>query len=149
MKKRNVKDLVDQYITLSFSVTKNAESLIKEQIGSDLTNDQHYTLRYIHQTGPCTSSQLADVFQVNKSAITAIVNRMCQKGLIERDRDPNDRRLVYLSLTEKGKELYFETEQRIHKLVESLITQFEEKEIEQFIKTYEKLNTILIQTKGN
>lgn len=139
----NIKELVDRYIEVSFSVNSKAESLVKEQISSDLTNDQHYTLRYMHKVGTCTSSELAEVFNVKKSAITAMINRMWEKGFIERTRDENDRRVVYLTLTDKGNELFLKTEQRIHKLVESLITKFEQTEIEQFIKTFEKLNQLL------
>jgi DNA-binding MarR family transcriptional regulator len=139
----NIKELVDRYIEVSFSVNSKAECLIKEQISSDLTNDQHYTLRYMHKVGTCTSSELAEVFNVKKSAITAMINRMWEKGLIERTRDENDRRVVYLTLTNRGNELFLKTEQRIHKLVESLITKFDQTEIEQFIQTFEKLNQLL------
>ncbi|QOR66141.1 MarR family transcriptional regulator [Cytobacillus suaedae] len=139
----NIKELVDRYIEVSFSVNSKAECLVKEQISSDLTNDQHYTLRYMHKVGTCTSSELAEVFNVKKSAITAMINRMWEKGFIERTRDENDRRVVYLTLTDKGNELFLKTEQRIHKLVESLITKFEQAEIEQFIHTFEKLNQLL------
>jgi DNA-binding MarR family transcriptional regulator len=147
MAETNIKDLVDRYIAVSQSVEKKAASLVKEQIGSDLTNDQHFTLRYMNQVGTCTSSELADVFDVQKSAITAIIQRLWEKGLIERTRDEKDRRVVYLTLTEKGKELYSQCEERIHNLVEGLITQFEHQEIKQFIRTFEKLNQILIDYK--
>ncbi|MFS0636540.1 MarR family transcriptional regulator [Mesobacillus foraminis] len=151
MREKHIAELVDRYISVSFSVTKKAEALIKEQIGNDgdLTNDQHYTLRYMHRAGSCTSSELAEVFEVKKSAITAIINRMWEKGLIQRTRDENDRRVVYLTLTDKGKELYLKTEERITRLVESFITSFDQEEIEQFIKTYEKLNEILIKSKNS
>jgi DNA-binding MarR family transcriptional regulator len=142
---KTIKELVDRYIALSFSVNKKAESLVKEQIGSDLTHDQHYMLRYINKKGSCTSSELADVFEVKKSAITAIINRLWEKGLIQRTRDENDRRVVYLNLTGKGTELFDKTEERIHKLVESLINRFDETEIKQFLETYEKLNRILME----
>ncbi|WP_257348973.1 MarR family winged helix-turn-helix transcriptional regulator [Pseudalkalibacillus decolorationis] len=149
MSKKNIKELVDRYIAVSFSVTKQAESLIRKQIGSDLTSDQHYTLRYINQVDTCTSSELAEVFDVKKSAITAIINRLFEKGLIKRTRDENDRRVVYLTLTEKGQTLFSETEQRVHKLVESFITKFDEQEIKQFIDTYEKLNDVLLDVQKN
>jgi DNA-binding MarR family transcriptional regulator len=142
-----IKELVDRYIAVQFSVKKKAETLIKEQMDSDLTNDQHYTLRYINRVGSCTSSELADEFEVNKSAVTAIINRIWEKGLIKRTRDEKDRRVVYLTLTEKGKELFDQTEDRINTLVGSFISSFEQNEIEQFIKTYEKLNQILINKK--
>ncbi|MCS0788221.1 MarR family transcriptional regulator [Cytobacillus firmus] len=144
----NIKDLVDRYITVSFSVEKKAASLVKNQIGSDLTNDQHFTLRYINQVGSCTSSELAEVFDVKKSAITAMITRMWEKGLIQRTRDENDRRVVYLTLTEKGNELYVKAEEKIHNLVESLINRFDQAEIQQFIETFEKLDKVLSQSNG-
>ncbi|MCH1625632.1 MarR family winged helix-turn-helix transcriptional regulator [Ferdinandcohnia quinoae] len=145
MSDTNITELVDRYLAVSFSVEKKAEALVKEQIGNDLTSDQYYTLRYINNMESCTSTELAEVFDVKKSAITAIITRMWEKGLIQRTRDENDRRVVYLSLTVKGKELFVKTEERIYKLVESFITKFEQAEIEQFIETYERLNQILIK----
>lgn len=147
MSDENIKNLVDRYIAVSLSVEKKAGSLVKDQIGSDLTNDQHFTLRYINQVGSCTSSELAEVFDVQKSAITAIIQRLWEKGLIERTRDEKDRRVVYLTLTDKGNELYVKAEERIHQLVESLITKFDPNEIKQFIETFEKLNQLLIDYK--
>nr|WP_254179131.1 MULTISPECIES: MarR family transcriptional regulator [Cytobacillus] len=140
--------MVDRYIAVSFSVEKKAASLVKNQIGSDLTNDQHFTLRYINQVGSCTSSELAEVFDVKKSAITAMITRMWEKGLIQRTRDENDRRVVYLTLTEKGNELYVKAEEKIHNLVESLINRFDQAEIQQFIETFEKLDKVLSQSNG-
>ncbi|RFU60109.1 MarR family winged helix-turn-helix transcriptional regulator [Bacillus sp. V59.32b] len=139
-----VQELIDRYLWVSFHVWKMGESLIKEQISDDLTNDQHYTLRFIRQKEKCTSTDLADAFNVNKSAITAIMTRLTDKGLIQRTRDKNDRRFVYLTLTKKGNELFIQTEQKIQKLVESFITKFDNEEIASFIGTYEKLSNILI-----
>jgi DNA-binding MarR family transcriptional regulator len=53
-----------------------------------------------------------------------------------------------LTLTERGNEWITETEEKIHKLVESFITKFSEKEIETFIQTYEKLACILQEMEG-
>ncbi|EKN69939.1 MarR family transcriptional regulator [Neobacillus bataviensis LMG 21833] len=147
MKDTSIKELIDQYINLTFSIEKNSVQLIKGQIGNDLTSDQHYILRYINQREECTSSELADVFNVKKSAITAIIERLWKKGFIKRTRDEQDRRVVYLTLTEGGQELFRETELRIYQLVGSLIKQFDQAEIEAFMKTYEKLNRIILATK--
>lgn len=142
-----ITELVDRYIAVSYSVTNIAETLVKEQIGSDLTNDQHYMLRYMSQAKTCTSTELAAAFNVKKSAITAIITRLHEKGLIERDRDENDRRVVYLTLSDKGHELFEKAENRIHTLVESFINKFDPEEITQFIETYEKLNRLLLENK--
>lgn len=147
MKEQVIQNLIDRYVTLSFQVHKKAESLIKCEIGDEITNDQHYILRHIHLAGECTSSELAETFEVNKSAITAIINRMVDRGIIQRIRDEDDRRVVYLSLTKEGEKLYLDAQDRVRLLVESIITQFEEQEITSFLNTYEKLAQILIHKK--
>lgn len=86
---------------------------------------------------------MAEAFDVNKSAITAIINRMVDRGFIQRTRDENDRRVVYLTLTKKGIEIHHKTIEKVHHLVASIITRFEEDEITNFIETYEKLDLIL------
>ncbi|MFP7296440.1 MarR family winged helix-turn-helix transcriptional regulator [Neobacillus niacini] len=147
MDKKVIHELIDRYVSVSFDVNKKAESLLKCQMGEDLTTDQHYILSYIQKSHECTSSELAEAFDVNKSAITAIINRLADRGLIERTRDINDRRVVYLTLSEKGNELHLKTHEKVHLLVESFITQFDEKEITNFINTYEKLAQILTAMK--
>lgn len=147
MSNQHILEIVNRYIDVSFSVTKKAESLITEQIGSDLTHDQHYILRYINRVKSCTSTELAEVFEVKKSAITAIITRLWEKGFIQRTRDENDRRVVYLTLTDKGYDFFQKTEEKIQHLVEQFINQFDQKEIEQFIETYEKLNKVIVGLK--
>lgn len=142
-----VQELINRYVAISFTVTKKAESLIKEQIGDELTYDQQYILRYIYGRGECTSTELASAFGVNRSAITAMINRMVDRNLIRRTRNATDRRVVYLTLTREGKRLFDKTEEKIRSLVESFITQFEEEEIQYFIKTYQKLANILTAMK--
>ncbi len=116
---------------------------MKCELDEEMTNDQYYLLRYMSKRGVCTSTELASAFMVNKSAITAMTNRLVDKGLMKRTRDENDRRVVYLTLTEQGDAWLKKTEERIHKLVESFIMKFSEQEIESFIETYEKLANIL------
>lgn len=143
LRDEKLQQLINRYIEVSNTVTKRAEAIIRQAIDEDLTNDQHYTLRFIYQVGKCTSTELAEKFYVNKSAITAIINRLFEKGLIERNRDKNDRRVIYLSLTDKGRKLFLTVEEKIHKFVESFIKKFDDQEIESFISTYEKLSNIL------
>lgn len=148
MRYGNIDDLVERYLSVSFIVMRKAAALVKCELDEDMTNDQYYLLRYIMKKGKCTSTELASIFGVNKSAITAMTNRLVEKGLLQRTRDQNDRRVVYLTLTERGDEWIVKTEEKIHKLVESFITKFSEKEIEAFIQTYEKLACILQEMEG-
>lgn len=144
-----LKELINRYINVSVSVHRRADRLTKQQLISDLTIDQHYTLRFVAYHGECTSTELAQHFDVEKSAVTSIIKRLVEKNLISRRRDQKDRRVVYLSLTEEGKKLYGECEERIYQVVGSFISKFDDQEITSFINTYEKLDRLLAEFERN
>lgn len=83
------------------------------------------------------------MFGVNKSAVTAMTNRLVDKGWLRRDRDENDRRVIVLSLTEQGEAWITEMDRSVYRLVEEVIARFPEEEIETFIRTYERLARVL------
>lgn len=49
---------------------------------------------------------IAGLLCVAKSAVTKTVDRLEQHGLLVRQRDPGDRRIVYASVTEKGAKVF-------------------------------------------
>lgn len=51
-----------------------------------------------------TAGQLADSGLVSSAGVTLRIDRLEKDGLITRERDPDDRRVVYSCLTEKGRE---------------------------------------------
>jgi len=144
---KKIKDVVDRYVDINFSVNRKLDNLIRMEIGDFLTCEQHYTMRHINQVRVCTSSELATVFGVNKSAITSIINRLFEKEWIERTRDEKDRRVIYLSLTDKGYNVFTKMEERIHRLVDSLINKFDDQEITSFLATFEKLDRLIEENK--
>lgn len=143
MEKEELQDLIDRFDEFAFTVARKIVAVTKEQIGGGLTSDQHLTMRYIKKYGPCTSSELADVFYVNKSAITAIMNRLSDKGYIERIPDTRDRRVIHLQLTERGREVVTEGEERVRKIVGMYLSRLEKSEIATFLRTFEKLANIV------
>ncbi|HET7657368.1 MAG TPA: MarR family transcriptional regulator [Bacillales bacterium] len=143
MKADQMTRLVERYGDLSFQVNKMGEVLINNELDDSLTLEQDAVLRYIRENQPCTSSGLSKAFYVEKSAVTAIINRLVNKNFIERERSEEDRRVVYLKLTKQGEQFQMECQERVNRIIEKIISQFDEKEIESFMKTYEKLANLL------
>ncbi len=57
----------------------------------------------LDSTGPMTAGQLADLTGLTTGAITGMLNRLEEAGLVRRERDPQDGRRVIVQL-ERGKE---------------------------------------------
>jgi len=55
---------------------------------------------------PLTPSQLADLSNVAPSSMTHRLDKLAQRGLVERMQDPGNRTRVFVSLTEEGRQLF-------------------------------------------
>jgi len=75
----------------------------------DLTAPQFYVLATIGYTGGIPFSEIGEKMMVTVSNLTGIVDRLEEKGVVVRERDALDRRVVRVKLTEKGSKAYKNT----------------------------------------
>ncbi len=71
----------------------------------DLTARQYSMLRRLHQEDGLPVRELVEMLFSDSSTIVASVDSLEAKGLLRRDRDPEDRRMKRLFLTKKAKVL--------------------------------------------
>jgi len=63
---------------------------------------QLHILYTVQRSGEMTMSHLADVLNVSLSSATGLVDRIAERGYVERIRPPEDRRVVRIRLTDEG-----------------------------------------------
>lgn len=68
----------------------------------DLTPPQLFAIEELHDSGPVTMGRLADALGVTQGVATRMVDRLMEKGMVDRWRDESDRRVVMVSTTERG-----------------------------------------------
>lgn len=71
----------------------------------DLTNRQMALMMLVHRSeGPHTVRGLAEQLNVSKPVITRALNKLGMMEFIRRERDPVDRRNIFVRRTDKGAE---------------------------------------------
>ena len=83
---------------------KSIKASIERVSVEDLHPPQAMFLIGLLETGSVTMSEIAAETRVHPTVVTRFMDRMVDKGFVERRRDEDDRRVVRVSLTEKGKE---------------------------------------------
>jgi len=63
-------------------------------------------LMLLRFNGPLTMSRLADLLDVSVASATGIVDRMEKKGVIERKRSDEDRRVVEVHVSDQGEQVF-------------------------------------------
>lgn len=139
MKQDMIKDLIYRYEMANFVIERRMHAKLRGIMPEDLTVEQFKTLRFLRYNGSSTSSELADIFCVGKSSITAIITRLSDKGLIQRLPEEKDRRVINLALSDEGKRVCDVMEEQVQTVLMGVITHFDEQEAQAFIHTYEKL----------
>lgn len=70
---------------------------------TDLTLPQLRIL-YMLASGPARITDISEAFGMARANASTMVERLVRKGLVERDSDPNDRRVALARLTGQGRE---------------------------------------------
>jgi len=71
---------------------------------TDLSYSEYNVLAYLNNEGPKQAKDLVQNLQITSGGITAICNKLIEKGLLTRKReDQRDRRAVSLAITDAGR----------------------------------------------
>jgi len=70
-----------------------------------LTGPQMLCLREVSEHGSLTTGDLARAIALSPATLTGILDRLEMRGLVSRERRPEDKRRVLVSLTPMGKEM--------------------------------------------
>ena len=79
-----------------------------------------------------TTTRLAQLLPVKTPRISRVVTKLVDRGLIRRQRNRNDRRVVFLTLTDKGKALTMDLHRRVQEFDATLIKGVSEEEMSVF-----------------
>ncbi|MGD9040961.1 MAG: MarR family transcriptional regulator [Desulfobacteraceae bacterium] len=101
------------------------------------------SLLALYENGPLPPSQIAKYIMVNSSTVTGIIDRLEQKGLVARSRISTDRRVITVTLTDKGKDLAEHAPPPIQEKIVEGLQKLPPNEIEKIVQALTKLTYML------
>jgi len=96
-------DAILEAMVYLYSESRRVTRTVAERYG--LTGSQLLVLKMLEPKGSISLSELSERIRAKNSTVTGIIDRMERDGLVVRRRSEEDRRVVYLELTPKGKKL--------------------------------------------
>ncbi len=123
---------------LRFSLLSNKR--LQDDLESlDLTPPQFYVLATIGYAGGLPFSEIGEKMMVTVSNLTGIVDRLEEKGLVARERDNHDRRVVRVTLTEKGVKSYKSTIPLFEKSISEVFSPLSKSQQKELASLFRKL----------
>ena len=105
------------------------EKAIITPVFKDITNNDMHVIEAVGMGEPKNMSSVAKLLSVTVGTLTISVNNLVKKGYIHRVRSNEDRRVVLIFLTDKGKKAFNHHKKFHEDMIQSLIAGLSDKEI--------------------
>lgn len=114
------------------------KAIITEEF-KDLTNNDMHVIEAIGLGAGNNMSSIAKKLNITVGSLTTAVNNLVNKNYVERSRSKEDRRVVYVKLTEKGINAYHHHEDYHRQMTQAIIDKLDKEELPVLMKTLDAL----------
>jgi MarR family transcriptional regulator, organic hydroperoxide resistance regulator len=115
---------------------------------SNITSAQMIMLVSIHDCGQCSLKTLANERGISPPTATGLIDRLVKAGYVKRSDDPDDRRAVIVSLTQKGKKTVENFLTTIRNRWKNILIHLSGEERQQYLNILKKIVSILSGTES-
>jgi DNA-binding MarR family transcriptional regulator len=140
----------NKYLELIFKLL-NVSSLLKNKLMDALGEDvkksgikksEFIVLFNISHNGPKNMSSLEKLVDIKMGSLTSVIDNLIEKGLVKRIADVSDRRIINISLTSNGIELFKKIRKDIDSKIIKKIQALSEEDLGLFTSTIDNLGEL-------
>lgn len=139
----NTQELLNKLLVQLFNdILHIEENSLKNIDLIDLSMTEIHTIEAVGIKDAKTMGEIAHDLRITVGTLSAAITKLIKKGYVERKRTEEDRRVVLVSLTSKGENVYREHQVFHEEMITSMLGNFSEEEEEDILAiALEKLNS--------
>lgn len=130
-------------VKLFNNVLDSEEKAVITEEFKDITNNDMHIIEAIGIAEPRKMSDIAKRLNVTVGTLTTNMNSLEKKAYIIRQRSDTDKRVVLVTLTDKGKKAFFHHRDFHKKMIKAIVGGLTEEEMKVMIKCLTNLNDFL------
>lgn len=126
-------------VKLFRNVNAIEEKAIRTEEYQDVTTNDMHVIEAIGLDTARNMTSVAKTLEVTTGTLTIAVNSLVKKGYVDRVRSEEDRRVVLISLSDRGKKAYLHHQKFHQDMIEAVVGELTEEEQQVLEKTLTKL----------
>ena len=139
-----MKELVNDTTIISWigKTSKLIQIFIQNELVNrniDLTTKQLLLLKFLHSKDGQVQNDLAIITGRNKGSLVRLIHSMEKKGLVIREKDPNDKLINRIYLTKHGKEVFNKTQPTLNHVVKCVHGGISDYDKQQLVSTLHRV----------
>ncbi|WP_309647632.1 MarR family transcriptional regulator [Nocardioides sp.] len=114
-------------------------------VHEELQPSSYLMLSYLAEHGPTRSSAIAEIFAIDKGAISRQVQHLVDLGLVDRSQDPEDGRASLLDASDDARRRLADVTEHRRKWLDEQLGDWSEAELSGFVEELGRYNQALSQ----
>ncbi|EZH71398.1 hypothetical protein ATO12_07795 [Aquimarina atlantica] len=102
----------------------------------------------IYHNPKITARQIKEIIEVDEGYLSRLIKKLVKLNIINKIKSQDDYRISYLNLTENGKKIFLTLNQRSSDAISEIIQHLNQKEQEELILLYEKIEILLTKKRN-
>lgn len=132
------RDRFTRFEELYWEVTRGMGNLWARVFASELPGSQAYLVSLLEKEGRVRMSRLAESLQLTGGAVTSASDKLLERGFVTRTRDAEDRRVVYLELTDEGRHVLKGLREQGHAAMKQVFGHLQGEDLEKFVDVFDE-----------
>jgi DNA-binding MarR family transcriptional regulator len=108
-----------------------------------MPHSYYHVLKILDKHGNLPMSKIGRNVHISKSNMTSLIDKLVENGLAERLPDQNDRRVINISITDKGKDVLKDWRKQSNNEIKKSLSVLSEEDLEKFYVSVENIKDIL------
>ena len=138
---------INEYLIKSFELMRSLENVDFFAGVSNLSRTEFHLLREVileaEKGKNIISSELARRLGITRSAVSQIVTKMEQRGIVNRVSSPTDRKIAYICLSESSMAVFEEQCKHANETMKRIVELYGEDKIRTFFNEYVELRKVV------
>ncbi|API92770.1 MarR family transcriptional regulator [Virgibacillus pantothenticus] len=128
----------------AFVVLIKASKALQDHVMEDIKNygmktSEFTILETLYHKGKQTVREISNSVLIKTGSITYVIDRLEEKGMLQREHCQKDRRVVYIDITDEGKNLMDEIFPKHQKVIEELFMDISDEQKQTIIDVLKKV----------
>ncbi|HUP54486.1 MAG TPA: MarR family transcriptional regulator [Methylomirabilota bacterium] len=119
---------------LSAADPRERMAMFRRWLAGSLSIVQLFVLAILESDGPLPMGKVAEALDVSVASATGIIDRMEQRGIVERGHQPDDRRIVLVSTTSAGRAILSDLDEHRRATIGRILDRLTDRELGAFLK---------------
>ena len=125
------------------SIRRKLTKILPNDVDIDITPLHFEIIALLFESGPLHSAEIGERLQIARAQVTRLLDKLADLGIVDRQIDTSDRRMINVLLTEQGKAFFEQSYRFMKQALGEMLSCLDDTELKDLSDSLRRIREIL------